>query len=263
MTDALVRAVSLTRTFGEVVAVDGIDLEVARGDLFGFLGPNGAGKTTTLRLLTGLLHPTSGDAFVAGHSLTHEPAKARAALGFVPDTPYLYDKLTAREFLAFSAALHGVDEDVAERRGRALLALLELEAAADGLVEGYSHGMRQKTALAGALIHDPQVLFLDEPTIGLDPRSARTIKDRCAGCATGEGRVPLDPRARDRRTAVRPGRDPLRGPARGGGDGGGAQGAGAVERVARGDLPGPDRGHRGRRPRGLSRGVPRESGSAP
>jgi len=187
VTDALVRAASLTRTFGDVRAVDGIDLEVRRGELFGFLGPNGAGKTTTMRLLTGLLRPTSGDAFVAGHSLTHEPGKARAALGFVPDTPYLYDKLTAREFLAFSAALHGVDAAVARRRARALLALLELEGAADGLVEGYSHGMRQKTALAGALIHDPEVLFLDEPTIGLDPRSARTIKDLLRGlCDRGK-----------------------------------------------------------------------------
>ena len=185
--DALVRAVSLSRSFGDVRAVDGLDLSVARGELFGFLGPNGAGKTTTMRLLTGLLRPTAGDAFVAGHSLTHEPALARAALGFVPDTPYLYDKLTAREFLSFSAALHGVEPGVAERRGRALLALLELEGAADGLVEGYSHGMRQKTALAGALIHDPQVLFLDEPTIGLDPRSARTIKDLLRGlCDRGK-----------------------------------------------------------------------------
>jgi ABC-2 type transport system ATP-binding protein len=187
VTDALVRAVALTRSFGEVKAVDGIDLEVRRGELFGFLGPNGAGKTTTIRLLTGLLRPTSGDAFVAGHSLTTEPGLARAALGFVPDTPFLYDKLTAREFLAFSAALHGVDPALAERRARALLALLELEQAADGLVEGYSHGMRQKTALAGALIHDPPVLFLDEPTIGLDPRSARTIKDLLRGlCDRGK-----------------------------------------------------------------------------
>jgi ABC-2 type transport system ATP-binding protein len=184
---ALVRAVGLTRTFGDVVAVDGIDLEVKKGELFGFLGPNGAGKTTTMRMLTGLLLPTAGDAFVAGHSLSREPALARSALGFVPDTPFLYDKLTARESLAFSAALHGVDPDTAERRARALLALLELESAADGLIEGYSHGMRQKTALAGALVHDPQVLFLDEPTIGLDPRSARIIKDLLRGwCDRGK-----------------------------------------------------------------------------
>jgi ABC-2 type transport system ATP-binding protein len=183
----LVRAVALTRRFGDVTAVDGIDFAVRPGELFGFLGPNGAGKTTTMRLLTGLLLPTSGEAFVAGHSLTANPHAARAALGFVPDTPFLYEKLTAREFLAFNAALHGVPPDRADRRARALLTLLELEPAADGLIEGYSHGMRQKTALAGALIHDPQVLFLDEPTIGLDPRSARTIKDLLRGlCDRGK-----------------------------------------------------------------------------
>ncbi len=183
----LVQAVALTRRFGDVLAVDGVDFEVRAGELFGFLGPNGAGKTTTMRMLTGLLLPTSGDAFVGGHSLTREPLAARATLGFVPDTPFLYDKLSAREFLAFSAALHGVARDVADRRAGALLELLELEAAADGLIEGYSHGMRQKTALAGALVHDPQVLFLDEPTIGLDPRSARTIKDLLRGlCDRGK-----------------------------------------------------------------------------
>jgi len=185
--EPLVRAVGLTRRYGEFTALDGLDLEVGAGELFGFLGPNGAGKTTTIRLLTGLLLPSAGEAFVAGHSLTADPRAARAALGFVPDTPFLHDKLTAREFLALSAALYDVPADVADRRARALLALLELEAAADGLIEGYSHGMRQKTALAGALVHDPKVLFLDEPTIGLDPRSARTIKDLLRGlCDRGK-----------------------------------------------------------------------------
>jgi ABC-2 type transport system ATP-binding protein len=185
--EPLVRAVGLTRRYGELTALDHLDLVVHPGELFGFLGPNGAGKTTTIRLLTGLLLPSEGEAFVAGHSLTSEPRAARAALGLVPDTPFLHDKLTAREFLAFSAALYGVPADVADRRGRALLTLLELEAAADGLIEGYSHGMRQKTALAGALVHDPKVLFLDEPTIGLDPRSARTIKDLLRGlCDRGK-----------------------------------------------------------------------------
>jgi ABC-2 type transport system ATP-binding protein len=183
----LVRAVGLTRRFGTLTAVEGVDLEVRPGELLGFLGPNGAGKTTLLRMLTGLLVPTAGEAFVAGHSLVGEPQAARAALGFVPDTPYLYDKLTAREFLALAAALYDVPRDRAERRAAALLSLLELEAAADGLIEGYSHGMRQKTALAGALIHDPKVLFLDEPTIGLDPRSARAIKDLLRGlCDRGK-----------------------------------------------------------------------------
>jgi ABC-2 type transport system ATP-binding protein len=185
--EPLVRAVGLTRRYGEFTALDSLDLAVRPGELFGFLGPNGAGKTTTIRLLTGLLLPSAGEAFVAGHSLAGAPRAARAALGFVPDTPFLHDKLTAREFLALSAALYDVPADIADRRGRALLALLELEAAADGLIEGYSHGMRQKTALAGALVHDPKVLFLDEPTIGLDPRSARTIKDLLRGlCDRGK-----------------------------------------------------------------------------
>jgi ABC-2 type transport system ATP-binding protein len=177
----LVRAADLTRRYDTFTAVDHVSFEVHAGELFGFLGPNGAGKTTTLHMLTGLLTPSEGEAFVAGHSLAAEPQAARAALGFVPDTPFLYDKLSAREFLALAAALYDVPGDVAARRADALLRLLDLTPAADGLIENYSHGMRQKTALAGALIHDPSVLFLDEPTIGLDPRSARTIKDLLRG----------------------------------------------------------------------------------
>jgi ABC-2 type transport system ATP-binding protein len=183
----LVRAQGLTRRYGDFTALSGLDLEVFPGELFGFLGPNGAGKTTTLRLLTGLLLPSEGEAFVAGHSLTRAPAAARARLGFVPETPFLYDRLTAREFLALCAALYDVPQDVARRRAAALLALLELTPAADALIDGYSHGMRQKAALAGALVHDPDVLFLDEPTVGLDPRSARVVKDLLrALCARGK-----------------------------------------------------------------------------
>jgi len=173
----LVLASRLTRRYGEFTAVEALDLEVRAGELFGFLGPNGAGKTTTLRMLVGLLRPSAGEVAVAGHSLAAAPEAARARLGFVPETPFLYDRLTAREFLALCAALYDVPADVAGRRAAALLALLELLPAADALIESYSHGMRQKTALAGALIHDPDVLFLDEPTVGLDPRSARVIKD--------------------------------------------------------------------------------------
>jgi len=187
VTDPLVRTVSLARRYGDFTALEGLDLAVGAGELFGFLGPNGAGKTTTLKLLTGLLAPSAGEAFVAGHSLTHAPAAARARLGFVPETPFLYDRLTAREFLALCAALYDVPRDLAERRAAALLALLELAPAADTLIEGYSHGMRQKTALAGALVHDPDVLFLDEPTVGLDPRSARVVKDLLRGlCDRGK-----------------------------------------------------------------------------
>jgi ABC-2 type transport system ATP-binding protein len=181
---AVVVARGLTRRYGDTVAVDGLDLEVGAGELFGFLGPNGAGKTTTLRMLAGVLRPSAGEARVAGHSLVEDGERARAALGFVPETPFLYERLSGRESLAFCAGLYGVPREVAARRGQALLRLLELEDAADAWIETYSHGMRQKIALAGALIHDPAALFLDEPTVGLDPRSARTIQDLLRGLCT-------------------------------------------------------------------------------
>jgi ABC-2 type transport system ATP-binding protein len=185
----VVRATHLSRRYGDTLAVDGLNLEVLAGEIYGFLGPNGAGKTTTLRMLTGLLHPGAGEVAIAGHSMAREPEAARGALGFVPDTPYLYERLSAREHLAFCAGLFGVPAEAAAARADALLKLLELEAAADARIESYSHGMRQKTALAGALVHDPKVLFLDEPTIGLDPRSARTIKDLLRGFCDRGGAV--------------------------------------------------------------------------
>jgi ABC-2 type transport system ATP-binding protein len=140
-------------------------------------------------MLTGLLVPSAGEVTIDGHSMAREPEAARGALGFVPDTPYLYDRLSAREHLGFCAGLFGVPADAAAARTDALLKLLELEEAADARIETYSHGMRQKTALAGALVHDPRVLFLDEPTIGLDPRSARTIKDLLRGFCDRGGAV--------------------------------------------------------------------------
>lgn len=168
---------NLTKRYGNLTAVDRLNLRVSAGELFGFLGPNGAGKTTTIKLLVGLLRPDGGTARIGGHDVQREPLKAKSLVGFVPDHPYLYDKLTAREFLRFMADLYGVDPDRAARRSEDLLRLLDLADRGDELIESYSHGMRQKTALAGALIHDPQVFFLDEPTVGLDPKSARLIKD--------------------------------------------------------------------------------------
>jgi ABC-2 type transport system ATP-binding protein len=186
---AVVRARDLTRRYGDAVAVDRLNLEVLPGELYGFLGPNGAGKTTTLRMLTGLLSPSGGEVTIAGHAMAEAPEAAKGALGFVPDTPFLYDRLSAREHLAFCAGLFGVPLEVAAPRADALLKLLELEHAADHRIETYSHGMRQKTALAGALVHDPKVLFLDEPTIGLDPKSSRTIKDLLRGFCDRGGAV--------------------------------------------------------------------------
>jgi ABC-2 type transport system ATP-binding protein len=173
----MIAAQGLRKEFNQHVAVAGVDLSVWGGEIFGFLGPNGAGKTTTIKMLIGLLKPTAGNAFIGGHNIQHDPIAAKSLLGYVPDEPYLPEKLTAREFLQFMGGLYRIPAADIQRRGEELLKLFDLEEHGDELVGGFSHGMRQKTALAGALLHDPRVLFLDEPTVGLDPRSARLIKD--------------------------------------------------------------------------------------
>ena len=173
----MIEAVGLQKSYGDTQAVKGVDLAVQPGEIFGFLGPNGAGKTTTIKMLIGLLRPTAGVARIGGHDIQHEPIAAKRLIGYVPDEPYLPEKLSAREFLEFIAGLYQLDRAPAARRGEELLRLFGLEDRGDDLVGGYSHGMRQKTALAGALLHNPKAFFLDEPTVGLDPRSARLIKD--------------------------------------------------------------------------------------
>lgn len=173
----LIEAQNLSKHFGEKVAVDTLNLEVYGGEIFGFLGPNGAGKTTTIKMITGLLQPSSGTVKVAGNDVQRMPLKAKAVTGYVPDEPHLYDKLTVRELLRFVGDLYGVQRERVQRRSDELLRLFDLDGAADDQIDSYSHGMRQKAALASALIHDPQILVLDEPTVGLDPKSARLIKD--------------------------------------------------------------------------------------
>jgi len=177
MTDILIETLDLAKRFGDKVAVDKVNLQVRAGEIFGFLGPNGAGKTTTIKMIVGLLQPTSGAVRVAGHDVQTEPLAAKAASGFVPDAPNLYTKLSARELLHFVGELYDVEPVMVERRIEELLRLFDLTAAADDLIDSYSHGMRQKVSLAAALVHDPRVLVLDEPTVGLDPKSARLIKD--------------------------------------------------------------------------------------
>ena len=177
MPDALIAVRNLGKRYGDRVAVKDVSFDVRGGEVFGFLGPNGAGKTTTLKMIVGLLQPTSGAVRVAGHDLATEPMAAKAASGYVPDTPNLYAKLSARELLRFVADLYGLDRGPAARRIDELLRMFDLAAAADDTIDSYSHGMQQKTSLAAALMHDPQVLVLDEPTVGLDPKSARLIKD--------------------------------------------------------------------------------------
>ena len=173
----LIQTQDLVKRFGEKIAVDQVTFQVAAGEVFGFLGPNGAGKTTTIKIIVGLLQPTSGSVEVAGFDLQSQPLQAKAACGYLPDTPNLYPKLSARELLRFVGDLYEINPQHVEHRSQELLKLFELTDVADDPIDTYRHGMQQKTALATALLHDPQVLVLDEPTAGLDPRSARMIKD--------------------------------------------------------------------------------------
>ena len=167
----------LTKKFGDSIAVNDISFSVAPGEIFGFLGPNGAGKTTTMKMLTGLLQPTSGRAAIGGFNVATHPLEAKRLLGYVPDEPALYPKLTALEFLNFIGDVYQMDPERKRRRITELIKLFELEADASGLLESFSHGMRQKVALCAALLHEPKIYFFDEPTVGLDPKSARLLKD--------------------------------------------------------------------------------------
>ncbi len=172
-----IETINLLKSFGEKIAVEDINFSVYAGEIFGFLGPNGAGKTTTIKMIVGLLQPTSGQVIVNGFDVQKQPLNAKASSGYVPDTPNLYPKLTGRELLRFVGDLYGLEKSNTERRMEELLRLFDLTQAADDTIDSYSHGMQQKTALAAALVHDPKVLVLDEPTVGLDPKSARLIKD--------------------------------------------------------------------------------------
>uniref|UniRef100_A0A832I7J7 ABC transporter ATP-binding protein n=1 Tax=Eiseniibacteriota bacterium TaxID=2212470 RepID=A0A832I7J7_UNCEI len=179
----------LVRRYGRVTAVDGLSFRVRPGEILGFLGPNGAGKTTTLRVCAGLLRPDAGEVRIAGVPLAREPLAARARVGLVPDEPFLYERLSAREFFDFVAALYGVPAMTAARRAEALIERFELAGVADQLVESYSLGMRRKTSVIAALLHDPPLLMLDEPLNGLDPRGARALKDLLRERAAAGGGV--------------------------------------------------------------------------
>ena len=173
----MIQLEQLTKKYGSFTAVDALDLEVPSGELFGFLGPNGAGKTTTLRMIAGILRPTAGRVRIGGIDVVRQPNEAKALLGFIPDRPFIYEKLTGMEFLRFVAGLYGQQGAQVEHRSRELLGLFDLEDWRDELVESYSHGMRQKLIISSALVHRPEVIVVDEPMVGLDPKSARTLKD--------------------------------------------------------------------------------------
>lgn len=173
----MIRLTGLTKQYGSFTAVDRLDLDVPRGVLYGFLGPNGAGKTTSMRMIAGILQPTAGRVEVAGIDLARDPIAAKQRMGYIPDRPFVYDKLTGMEVMRFVAALYGQEGPAVVKRANELLELFELAPWKDELTESYSHGMRQKLIIASALVHKPDVIVVDEPMVGLDPKSARLLKE--------------------------------------------------------------------------------------
>ena len=168
---------SLTKKFGDYTAVDDLNLFVKKGEIFGFIGPNGAGKTTTIKMIGGILAPSAGSVYVAGIDIQQEPEKAKGKIGFIPDRPYLYEKLTAMEFLKFTADLYGVADDMFSQKARQNLEMFSLLDWSDELIESYSHGMKQRLIMSAALLHDPEVIIVDEPMVGLDPVAIKMVKD--------------------------------------------------------------------------------------
>jgi ABC-2 type transport system ATP-binding protein len=173
----MIRVDNVVKRYGSFTAVDGVSLDVAPGEIHGFLGPNGAGKTTTIRMIAGLLKPSSGAITINGHDLKNEPEAAKASLGFIPDRPFVYEKLTAGEFLRFHAGLFGMDGNGTQERVKELLELFELTRWETELIEAFSHGMKQRLVMCAAFLHRPRAVLVDEPMVGLDPRGAKLIKD--------------------------------------------------------------------------------------
>lgn len=179
----MIKLINLTKHYGELAAVDGLTLEVPAGQIFGFLGPNGAGKTTTIRVMMGILKATSGHVLLDGHDTVAEARKAKAVAGFIPDRPFIYEKLSGYEFLEFVGKLHSVRPARLTARIAELLDRLELSHWQNELVESYSHGMKQRLVVCAALVHEPRILIVDEPMVGMDPKGTRTLKDLFTGLA--------------------------------------------------------------------------------
>jgi ABC-2 type transport system ATP-binding protein len=173
----MIELIHLTKKFGDLVAVDDVDLTIKKGEFFAMLGPNAAGKTTTIKMLAGLIKPTAGHARIAGFDIQQQPLEARRRLAYVPDFPFLYDKLTAWEFLRFTGQLFHLPDDRIEANARDLVARFHLADHVNRPLESLSHGTRQRVAIASALLHEPEVFIVDEPMVGLDPQHARIIKD--------------------------------------------------------------------------------------
>jgi ABC-2 type transport system ATP-binding protein len=173
----MIQVRDLVKKYGSFTAVAGVSLDVAAGEIHGFLGPNGAGKTTAIRMMAGLLKPTAGTVVINGHDLAKEPEAAKASLGFIPDRPFIYEKLTAGEFLRFHGGLYGMDGAALPARIAEVLGLFELTKWEGELVESFSHGMKQRLVMCAAFLHRPRAVLVDEPMVGLDPRGARLIKE--------------------------------------------------------------------------------------
>ncbi|MBW2705378.1 MAG: ABC transporter ATP-binding protein [Deltaproteobacteria bacterium] len=168
---------SLTKKYGDYTAVDDLNLSLQKGEIFGFIGPNGAGKTTTIKMIGGILAPSAGTVKITGIDIQQEPEKAKGKIGFIPDRPYLYEKLTGMEFLKFTADLYGVPDDIFSQKAQQNLEMFSLADWSDQLIESYSHGMKQRLIMSAALLHDPEVIIVDEPMVGLDPMAIMMVKD--------------------------------------------------------------------------------------
>jgi ABC-2 type transport system ATP-binding protein len=173
----MIRFENLTKIYRGIKAVDDLNLQIPRGSIFGFIGPNGAGKTTTIKMMAGVLRPTRGRIYIDGVDIGKEPSKVKGIIGFIPDRPFLYEKLSGLEFLRFKAGLYGMKGDGLDERILGLLRLFELTEWADELIESYSHGMKQRLIIAASMLHEPKVIIVDEPMVGLDPRGAKLVKE--------------------------------------------------------------------------------------
>lgn len=180
----MIKLQELTKDYGTTIAVNKLNLNISSGEIYGFIGPNGAGKTTTIRMMGGILAPTSGNIIIGGLDLAQKPVEAKKMIGFVPDRPFLYEKLTGMEFLQFSADLYDVKKEIFLQKAKNLLQQFALWDWADELIEAYSHGMKQRLIIASALLHDPRILIIDEPMVGLDPAAVRMVKDILKELAT-------------------------------------------------------------------------------
>ncbi|NQT68543.1 MAG: ABC transporter ATP-binding protein [Desulfobacteraceae bacterium] len=173
----MIELTGLTKRYTDLIAVNDLNIIVPEGEIFGFIGPNGAGKTTTINMMGGIITPTSGSVTICGIRMEEHPEKAKRKIGFIPDRPYLYEKLTAMEFLEFTSDLYGVNENDFLARSQKQLEMFSLSEWSNELIESYSHGMKQRLVMAAALLHEPEVIIVDEPMVGLDPVAIKMVKE--------------------------------------------------------------------------------------